>query len=171
LRPVAVTNRHRRLRFEVAEVQRVIHVLDTQHEKLVPSGLRTLLCGAGRRAELSVVFMTDIELAGLHGAFLDDPTTTDVITFEPDVSAGMSPEDAGAGEICVSVDTASAYAREHGRDFAAELTLYVVHGWLHLAGHDDLVPQKKRAMRRAEARALALLKSVNAIPRFTLRRS
>ena len=41
--------------------------------------------------------------------------------------------------------------------FAAELLLYVVHGWLHLAGYDDLQPARKRLMRRAEARALRLL--------------
>ena len=39
-----------------------------------------------------------------------------------------------AGEICVSADTAATYARTQARDFSAELTLYLVHGWLHLAG-------------------------------------
>jgi probable rRNA maturation factor len=51
--------------------------------------------------------------------------------------------------------------------FSTELTLYLVHGWLHLAGYDDLVPAKKRAMRRAESRALALLRRLGALPRFT----
>ncbi len=55
--------------------------------------------------------------------------------------------------------------------FSAELTLYVVHGWLHLAGFDDLGPKKKRAMRRAEARALRLLARAGAVPQFTLRGS
>jgi probable rRNA maturation factor len=98
----------------------------------------------------------------LHARFLDDPTTTDVITFEGDSKFGS------AGEICVSADTAARYAKEHGRDFSTELTLYVVHGWLHLAGHDDLVPAKKRLMRRAESRALQVLRREGAIPRFAL---
>jgi probable rRNA maturation factor len=53
--------------------------------------------------------------------------------------------------------------------FSTELTLYVVHGWLHLAGYDDLQPAKKRVMRRAEARALKILRAHDCLPRFTLR--
>ncbi|MBI5422902.1 MAG: rRNA maturation RNase YbeY [Opitutae bacterium] len=113
--------------------------------------------------ELSLVFLTDPALAQLHEDFMDDPTTTDVITFEGDAAAGL------AGEICVSADTARAYAREHGHDFATELTLYLVHGWLHLVGFDDLQPAKKRRMRAAEARALKLLIAHRAIPAFRLR--
>lgn len=160
-RPVAIANRHPRLRLERRAVARVIHALDAHHARLATTG-STVADPAG---ELSLVFLTDAALARLHADFLDDPTTTDVITFEGDHAFGT------AGEICVSVDTAAAYAREHGRDFTTELTLYVVHGWLHLAGHDDLVPVKKRAMRRAEAKALRLLAAAGAIPRFALQGS
>ncbi|MBI5380962.1 MAG: rRNA maturation RNase YbeY [Opitutae bacterium] len=97
------------------------------------------------------MFLDDNALAQLHADFLQDPTTTDVITFEGQPALGV------AGEICVSADTAAAFAKKHRHDFAEELTLYVVHGWLHLAGYDDLVPAKKREMRRAEARAMRLL--------------
>jgi probable rRNA maturation factor len=112
--------------------------------------------------ELSLVFLTDPALAQIHADFLADPSTTDVITFEGQPALGT------AGEICVSVDTAARFARTHRRDLSTELTLYLVHGWLHLAGYDDLVPAKKRAMRRAEARALRLLARAAALPRFTL---
>jgi probable rRNA maturation factor len=47
--------------------------------------------------------------------------------------------------------------------------LYVVHGWLHLAGYDDLRPQKKRLMRAAEKRAMTLLRAAGAKPVFQLR--
>jgi len=106
--------------------------------------------------------MTDGELSALHGQFLGDPAPTDVITFPPNPAFGS------AGEICVSVDAAR---RQPGRDFSDELTLYVVHGWLHLAGHDDLQPAKKRRMRRAEQKALALLRAARVMPRFTLSRT
>jgi len=93
---------------------------------------------------------------------MGDATATDVITFAGDPTAGF------AGEICVSADTARTYAHAHRRDFSAELTLYVVHGWLHLAGYDDLQPAKKRRMRAAEKRAMALLRAAQAVPRFRL---
>lgn len=166
----------------VAAVRRAIALLD-ENFRIVPADLPTFsparraalaeskiqkrkskispgVCPAG---ELSLVFLTDAALAQLHADFLDDPTTTDVITFDGDATAGL------AGEICVSADTARAYARQHDRDFATELTLYVVHGWLHLAGYDDLRPARKRRMRAAEARALKLLADADAIPRFRLR--
>ena len=158
MREILIANRHPRLRLDRHAVTQLIAVLDANHATLA-----TKRSSLDNTFELSLVFLTDAALAKLHGDFLDDPTTTDVITFEGD------PVLATAGEICVSVDTAAAYAREHGRDFSAELSLYLVHGWLHLAGYDDLVPAKKRLMRGAEARALRLLASVGAMPRFALR--
>jgi len=156
-RDVSIANRHPRLRLDRKAVARAVALLDAHHPAIAP-GRPPFPPG-----ELSLVFLTDPALASLHGKFLADPTTTDVITFEGEPALGT------AGEICVSADTAAAYARRHRRDFSTELTLYVVHGWLHLAGYDDLVPAKKRAMRRAEARALRLLSRAGAKPQFSLR--
>jgi probable rRNA maturation factor len=153
MRGVTIARRHPRLRLDRRAVGHVISTLDAHAGKFRGG------CPAG---ELSVVFLTDAGLARLHAAFLADPSTTDVITFAGDAAHGL------AGEICLSADTAAAYAREHGRDFATELTLYLVHGWLHLAGYDDLRPARKRVMRRAEARALRLLDRARVRPRFVL---
>ncbi len=156
-RPIAIANRHPRLRLDRREVTRAIHTLDAHHATLA-----TCRSGLDNAHELSLVFLTDAALAQLHADFLDDPTPTDVITFEGDPALGT------AGEICVSADAAVAFAKKHRRDFATELTLYLVHGWLHLAGYDDLQPAKKRVMRRAEARTLRLLQAESALPRFHL---
>jgi probable rRNA maturation factor len=156
-RDVAIANRHPLLRFDRRKVTEVIRLLDQSSPSLAPAS------SVIPTGDLSIVFLTDPELARLHGEFMNDPSPTDVITFEGNPLLGT------AGEICVSADTASAYARAHGRDFSTELTLYMVHGWLHLAGYDDLVPEKKRAMRRAESRALRLLQRAGAVPKFTLR--
>ena len=153
-RTVEIQKRHPRLRVPTAAVRQMIAVLDAASERFDGG------CPPG---ELSLVFLTDDALAKIHADFMDDPTPTDVITFEGDRAAGL------AGEICVSADTASNYARSHRRDFATELTLYVVHGWLHLARYDDLQPAKKRRMRAAEARAMKLLRAANAVPEFRLR--
>jgi probable rRNA maturation factor len=112
--------------------------------------------------ELSLAFLTDAALARIHADFLGDPATTDVITFEGNATLKS------AGEICVSADTAACFAITHDRDFSDELTLYIVHGWLHLAGYDDLKPAKKRRMRAAESRAMELLRTAKALPRFKL---
>jgi probable rRNA maturation factor len=153
-RPLDILNSHPRLRLDKKAIARVVATLDA-HADQFRGG-----CPAG---ELSLAFMSDAKLAQLHAEFLDDPTTTDVITFEGQPDFGV------AGEICVSADTAAAYAQQHERDFSEELTLYVVHGWLHLAGYDDLQPPKKRLMRAAEARAMRLLHATQALPLFTLK--
>ena len=198
VRPIALRNAHPRLRVPRAAVTRAIRLLDAQfemlpgdlaHLSLPPTRLRILKSNIENQkskiptgcppGELSLVFLTDPALAQIHADFMADPTATDVITFEGDAAAGL------AGEICVSADTAARYVELlEGRSpdrprparrpalqqaFATELTLYVVHGWLHLAGYDDLQPAKKRRMRAAEKRAMALLRAAQAVPAFRLR--
>lgn len=161
-REVTIAQRHPRLTIDRRAVLRVIALLDAHAAEILGTSPATPRL-APPPGSLSLVFLSDEALAQLHADFLDDPTTTDVITFEGQPAFGL------AGEVCVSADTAARYAADNAGDFATELTLYVVHGWLHLAGHDDLQPAKKRAMRRAEARALKLLQTEDAIPAFRLR--
>ena len=152
-REVTIHNAHPRLKLDKRSITRVVHLLDHAREDFLGG------CPAG---ELSLAFLTDPALARIHADFLADPSPTDVITFEGNAAL------ASAGEICVSVDTAASYSAVHDRDFSEELTLYVVHGWLHLAGYDDLKPAKKRLMRAAEKRAMTLLRAANALPIFLL---
>jgi probable rRNA maturation factor len=157
---VVVTNRHRALRVAIADVRRLVAALQGARERFEQDN--SVLPAAADESELSIVFLDDLDLAALHGHFLNDPSPTDVITFPP------APGSGSAGEICVSVDAARRVAGARG--FAAELTLYLVHGWLHLAGHDDLRPDLNRRMRQAERGALALLRTARAMPRFTFAR-
>ena len=172
MRELALTNRHPRLRFNRRALAKAIAHLDANF-RFTPADLPTLSPAARRRAkaqicaapagELSVTFLTDPELAKLHADYLDDPTTTDVITFEGDETLGH------AGDICVSVDTALTFSKKHRLPFAEELLRYVIHGWLHLAGYADLVPRTKRRMRAAEDRALKLLRAADLLPAFTVK--
>jgi probable rRNA maturation factor len=162
VRTTVIRNAHPRLRLDRHAVARAIRILDENFAKspLERGGAVRRGVSAVPPGELSVAFLTDPALAKIHAAFMNDPSVTDVITFEGDPLAGL------AGEICVSADTARAYARKLQRDFSAELTLYLVHGWLHLAGYDDLQPARKRRMRAAEKRAMTLLRRQKALPVF-----
>ena len=107
---------------------------------------------AGRT--VSVALVDDATLADLHARFLDDPSPTDVMSFE------LGDDDDGAwGEVVVSVDCARRVARERDVSVASELTLYVVHGTLHLCGFDDTTDAERAEMRAAEAAVLATLGS------------
>ena len=153
MRDVHLHRAHPRLRLDRRAVIRVIHLLDAAAARFQ---------GGPPEGELSLAFLTDPALAALHANFLGDPTPTDVITFEAQPGMGA------AGEICVSADTARAFAQAKKLDFSRELTLYIVHGWLHLAGYDDLQPAKKRQMRAAEVLAMKLLDAADAVPVFSL---
>lgn len=105
------------------------------------------------RGELSIAFVDDATIARIHADFMGDPTPTDVITFPAD------PSMESAGEIIVSVDHARERALELDEPFSRELSLYLIHGWLHLAGYDDRTEEDRVKMRVAEQEALALLET------------
>ena len=101
---------------------------------------------------LSVVFVSDERLAEMHADYLDDPTPTDVITFDLGAQ-GEGP----VGELYVSVERAAATARQRGVGVDRELALYVVHGTLHLCGFDDVDTMQRERMRSAEREVLSAL--------------
>ncbi|ADE54154.1 rRNA maturation RNase YbeY [Coraliomargarita akajimensis] len=112
--------------------------------------------------ELSIVFVGDPEIGQIHDDFMDDPSPTDVITFPAD------PEMDFAGEIIVSVDHAIRKSKELDLPLTRELSLYLVHGWLHLAGYDDLNEADRAEMRKAEQIALDLIDAHGAPVDFKL---
>lgn len=139
-RVIAFSNQHPHIKPRVLILKKCLHLLDARPEFHLSAG------------ELSVVFMTDEALARMHADFLDDPSPTDVITFPGETDLD------DAGEICISLDRASIESQERGLPFEAELTLYAVHGWLHLAGYDDIDPADRIKMREAEAIAMQMIR-------------
>ena len=101
---------------------------------------------------LAVVFVQDEALTELHRRHLADPTPTDVLTFDLGED-GPGP----AGELYVSVDRARRVAARRSMSVERELSLYVVHGVLHLCGYDDREPAERERMRAAEGEVLAAL--------------
>ena len=107
--------------------------------------------------QLSLVVVNDREIRRLHREFLGVDRATDVISFPlDDGPSGPGKEFAlPLGEVVASAETALREARRRGHPPTFELTLYFVHGVLHLLGHDDHSDAERRAMRAAERRCLA----------------
>ncbi len=103
-------------------------------------------------ATVSIAVVDDPTIHELNRAYLRHDYPTDVLSF----SLG-EPGEPIDGQIVVSAETAMARAAEYGWPAEHELLLYVVHGALHLVGHDDKSPDAKSAMRAAERRILAML--------------
>jgi probable rRNA maturation factor len=119
----------------------------------VESAVAAALAHGGRPGiDVEVVLVDDPTLAELHARFLGDPSPTDVMSFDLGEDGGGP-----AGELYVSVDRARAVASARGVRVARELALYLVHGTLHLCGHDDHEDDARSAMRAAERDVLASL--------------
>jgi probable rRNA maturation factor len=131
----------------------VIEVVDRQRRvKLGRGWLERLVRKALRaekvtEAEVSVLLCDDRRIARLHDEWFGDPTPTDVITFDLSEPGG---DDVLRADIVVSTETAVRMAKEVASTPRLETAYYVIHGILHLTGHDDLAPGPRRAMRRRE---------------------
>lgn len=145
-----VSNACPQLQASPAGIERLFIVLDRYGGFDAPSG------------ELSIAFISKEEIARIHDQFMQDPSVTDVITFPGD------PEDGIAGEICVCPQVALDYSRAHESDFSEELSLYLIHGYLHLCGFDDIEDEDRASMRKAETIAMTTLKTHDALPEFEL---
>lgn len=91
-----------------------------------------VLVGEGAElTELSVSFVTDDEIAELHLRYMDEEGPTDVLSFP----LGEVDEDGVRilGDVVISP---SAAERNNPSDQVSELRLLLVHGILHLLGHD-----------------------------------
>ena len=93
------------------------------------------------RAELSLSFVTDDEIAELHERFMDEPGPTDVLSFPLD---GVDEDGVRLlGDVVIAPAVA---ARNNPDDPAAELRLLLVHGILHLLGYDHEADAEKAEM-------------------------
>jgi probable rRNA maturation factor len=103
--------------------------------------------------EISLAFVDNPTIHRLNKQFLDHDEPTDVLSFPlSDPSAKKL-----TGELVVGVEVARDQAAERGHDLQAELSLYVIHGLLHLCGYDDKSTATEREMRDRERHYLAAL--------------
>lgn len=118
----------------------------------------------GAAGSVRVRVVNDAEMTAAHAEFLDDATTTDVLTFDMSESlvdvAPPTPETIRSGnrpilfaldtDILVCLDVASRQAASRGYSVEKELLLYLVHGMLHCLGHDDHDEAAAAAMHATE---------------------
>jgi probable rRNA maturation factor len=107
-----------------------------------------------RAANLAVSFVAASDMTRLNETFLHHAGSTDVITFDYS-ERGTRNAKLGTdlhGEIVVCVDEANLQARRFRTTWQAEIVRYVVHGVLHLLGHDDRRAAARRRMKRVENR-------------------
>jgi probable rRNA maturation factor len=119
---------------------------------------REVLVAEGRVGELTLTFIDADEIAALNAEYLGKTGPTDVLSFplDGDLDAAADGFDfAGAppvllGDVVVCPGVAAAQAPTHAGTFDDELALLVVHGVLHVLGHDHAEPAERARMQERE---------------------
>ncbi len=117
--------------------------------------VRAALAAAGGGGRPVSVFLTgDRAIRAVNKRHLKHDYATDVIAFplEGDVPPPGAPD--LLGDVVVSVETARRAARELDLPFREELARYLVHGTLHLLGHDDKKEPARSRMHRVQEAVL-----------------
>jgi probable rRNA maturation factor len=134
------------------EVVPVPHVWLTQLEKGGLAAAHRVLedhvvCDHAPLTELGwveIALVDDLESARVHQEFMNLPGETDVITFHH-------------GEIVIGIEVALRQADENNEPVLRELFRYLVHGLLHLAGHEDDSADDRAKMEAAQEKLVAEL--------------
>jgi probable rRNA maturation factor len=122
-------------------------------ESRIVAAVHTVLASSDfSSANISIAVVDDPTMHELNNQYLKHDYPTDVLSFVLDDST-----DTLDGEVIVSADTAIREAAEAGWSADNELLLYVIHGTLHLIGHDDHEPSGQTEMVAAEASCLKQL--------------
>jgi probable rRNA maturation factor len=156
-----------RFAIDVADQQDALMV-DPEHVRDVVRS--TLLAEHVAVASISIALVDDVTIHQLNREHLQHDYPTDVLSFLLDSAAGEAATDEGNsggrplrgrgkrldGEVILSTDTALREAGRYGWRPHDEVTLYLVHGLLHLCGYDDQTATLREEMRGRERQILAI---------------
>ncbi len=93
---------------------------------------------------LEIAIVDDVTSDRVHRDFMDIEGPTDVITFHH-------------GEIVIGAEVAERQATEYDEPLGREILRYMVHGLLHLAGHEDEDAAERATMEAAQEIIVAYL--------------
>jgi probable rRNA maturation factor len=120
--------------------------------------------GVAGDAELSLLFVDEPTISGLNRRFMDADGPTDVLAFPIDDpvdeaavrtdTRSMGPAPLLLGDVVVCPAVAERQAPEHAGSYHDELALLVVHGVLHVLGHDHAGVAEAATMQARERELL-----------------
>jgi probable rRNA maturation factor len=120
--------------------------------------------GVAGDAELSLLFVDEDTITGLNRRFMDTDGPTDVLAFPIDDpvddqarhtdARSPGPEPLLLGDVAVCPAVAARQAPEHAGNYDDELALLVVHGVLHVLGHDHAGLDEAATMQARERELL-----------------
>ncbi len=132
--------------------------LDSRYRALIKriAGAVLRKLGVDGRSELSITFIGDAEMRDLNRSWRGIDRATDVLSFPQDAK-GPVPL---LGDIVISIDTTRRHAVRYGNTFHEETKKLIVHGILHLLGHDHKKKREKELMQSLEEELLKQVKDL-----------
>ncbi|HEX6186643.1 MAG TPA: rRNA maturation RNase YbeY [Pyrinomonadaceae bacterium] len=118
---------------EIINRQRRHNVQAKRWREFATEALRAI--GAGQR-DATIVFVSDAAIRKLNCQFRGKDSATDVLSFPSQPEAFETEAETNHGEIVISLDRAQAQAKESGLTLVNEVEQLILHGLLHLCGHD-----------------------------------
>ena len=91
--------------------------------------------GASDR-DAAIVFLSDAAIRKLNRQFRSKDHATDVLSFPAQPEPFERDGSPALGEVAISLDRAAAQAKENGLTLTNEVEQLILHGLLHLCGHD-----------------------------------
>ena len=95
--------------------------------------------------EVSMTFVDDAEMEELHIKWMDEPGTTDVLSFPMDMPESKN-DVVTLGDIVLSPTIAQKQAIEAGHSTDHEIYILVTHGLLHILGYDHADKDEEKVM-------------------------
>jgi len=103
--------------------------------------------------DLAIIFVSNRAIKKLNRRFRGEDEATDVLSFSAEIDLPRK-GNISACDIFISLDKAKENARSFKNTFEKEITLYMIHGMLHLAGYDDRSASDEKKMRLKEKELL-----------------
>ncbi|HET9097835.1 MAG TPA: rRNA maturation RNase YbeY [Candidatus Baltobacteraceae bacterium] len=108
---------------------------------------------------LSITLVDDGEIQTLNREHRGKDKPTDVLSFPLYEAGETAPHDGERllGDVVISVDTARRQAADYDAPLQNELYRLLIHGILHVLGHDHEEPAEREAMEAEERRLAAAI--------------
>jgi probable rRNA maturation factor len=116
------------------------------------STARRLLGAMGESGALSLTLVGDEAMRALNRDYRGKDAPTDVLSFPMDAPGMPAAGERLLGDVVISVDTARRQAAEYDAPLQREIYRLLIHGLLHLMGHDHVLAGQRRAMELQERR-------------------
>jgi probable rRNA maturation factor len=108
-------------------------------------------------SELSLMLVGDAKIRGLNREYRGKDRPTDVLSFPMSEPAPAADAQRLLGDVVISVESARRQAAEYDATLQRELYRLLIHGLLHLLGHDHVAAAERRVMEREERRLAAAI--------------